>query len=65
MSKIAVSIICLTYNQEQYIKDALDGFLKQKTDFPFEILVHDDASTDGTAEILKDYQKRNPMISSY
>lgn len=62
MSKIAVSIICLTYNQEQYIKDALDGFLKQKTDFPFEILVHDDASTDGTAEILKDYQKRNPKM---
>lgn len=60
MSEIAVSIICLTYNQEKYIRDALDGFLKQQTDFAYEILIHDDVSTDGTVAILKEYQEKYP-----
>lgn len=55
-----VSILCLTYNQEKYIREALDSFLKQEVDFNFEILVHDDASTDGTKEILKKYKKKYP-----
>ena len=46
-----VSIRCVTYNQEKYISQALDSFLMQKTNFPFEIVVHDDASTDKTIEI--------------
>ena len=50
MNEVAVSIICNAYNHERYIRDALDSFVKQKTDFPYEILVHDDASTDKTAE---------------
>lgn len=53
-----VSILCTTYNQEPYIKDALDGFLMQKTSFPFEVIVHDDASTDGARGILEDYEAR-------
>jgi len=57
-----VSIIVPTYNHEKYIAQALDSFLMQKTDFPIEILVNDDASTDSTAEILKDYAKRFPDI---
>lgn len=57
-----VSIICTAYNHEEYIKDALEGFLMQKTDFPFEIIVHDDASTDRTAEIIKEYEKANPQL---
>lgn len=61
-NEIIVSIICYTYNQKQYIKDALEGFLKQKTIFPYEILIHDDASTDGTTEILKEYQKNNREV---
>lgn len=57
-----VSIKCLTYNHENYIKDAIDSFLCQKTTFPFEIVVHDDASTDATANIITQYQKEYPKI---
>ena len=57
-----VSIRCLTYNHEQYIADALDGFLKQETNFPFEVIVHDDASTDETANIIREYEKKYPKI---
>ena len=51
-----VSIICNTYNQEKYIADALESFIMQKTDFKYEILVHDDASTDNTPNIIKEYE---------
>lgn len=57
-----VTIKCLTYNQEKYISQALDSFLMQETDFPFEILVHDDASTDNTAQIIKEYETQFPKI---
>lgn len=57
-----VSICCLTYNHEPYIRDAIEGFLMQKTDFPFEILIHDDASTDGTADIIREYEAKYPNI---
>ena len=60
--KPEVSICCITYNHEKYIEDALKGFLIQKTDFPFEILIHDDASTDRTAEIIREYEKKYPKI---
>jgi glycosyltransferase involved in cell wall biosynthesis len=57
-----VSISCITYNHELYIRDAIEGFLIQETDFPFEILIHDDASTDGTADIIREYETRYPDI---
>lgn len=57
-----VTIRCITYNHEKYISQALDGFLMQKTDFPFEVLVHDDASTDNTASIIREYEKKYPNI---
>ena len=57
-----ISIICNTYNQEKYIAQALDSFLMQKIDVPFEVLVHDDASTDGTADIIREYEAKYPDI---
>lgn len=57
-----VSIRCLAFNQEKYIAQTLDGFLMQETDFPFEIIVHDDASRDKTADIIREYQKKYPLI---
>lgn len=59
---IAVSIICNTYNHEKFIKATLDGFLMQKTSFKYEVLIHDDASTDGTAEIIREYEEKHPEI---
>lgn len=55
-----VSVCCVTYNHARYIRDAMEGFLMQQVSFPFEIIVHDDASTDGTAEIVKEYEARFP-----
>lgn len=60
MKEILVSICIITYNQAKYISEALDSILSQETDFEYEILINDDASTDETQEILKDYQLRFP-----
>lgn len=60
--KIMVSVCCTAYNQENYIADALESILMQKIDFNIEILVHDDASTDMTSEIIKKYYKMYPNI---
>lgn len=57
-----VSISCITYNHASYIKECIDGFLMQKTNFNFEVLIHDDHSTDGTEEIIKEYAKQYPDI---
>ncbi|MBE6720534.1 MAG: glycosyltransferase [Ruminococcaceae bacterium] len=62
MKDIKVSVVCLAYNHEKYIRETLDGFVKQKTDFPFEVIVHDDASTDGTADIIREYEKKYPDL---
>lgn len=55
-----VSISCTTFNHGAYIKQCLDGFLMQKTTFPFEIIIHDDASTDNTREIIEEYTSKHP-----
>ena len=62
MNFALVVIECFTYNQENYIRDALDGFVIQKTCFPFVAIVHDDASTDNTARIIHDYAEKYPEI---
>lgn len=58
--KPLVSVACITYNHEKYIKDAIEGFLSQKTNFDYEIIIHDDASTDRTAEIVREYEAKYP-----
>lgn len=60
--EIQISIICLAYNHEKYIRQCLDGFVMQETDLAFEAIVHDDASTDGTAAIVREYAERYPDI---
>ncbi|MBQ6794542.1 MAG: glycosyltransferase family 2 protein [Clostridia bacterium] len=62
MSECLVSIICTAFNHERYIRQTLDGFLMQKTSFPYEVLINDDASTDRTAEIIKEYEKEHGGI---
>lgn len=62
MGKIEVSVYCLAYNHEKYIRKALDGFISQKTSFEYEVFVHDDASTDNTASIIKEYADKYPNI---
>lgn len=62
MTKPLVSISCITYNHELYIRDSLEGMLMQQCDFDFEILIHDDASTDNTQKIIKEYQEKYPNI---
>ena len=59
---IKVSIVCTAYNHALYIRDTLDGFLSQKTNFAFEIIIHDDASTDETPNIIMEYYRRFPGI---
>jgi glycosyltransferase involved in cell wall biosynthesis len=62
VSKPVVSICCITYNHEKFIEDALDSFLMQETDFPFEIVIDDDCSTDNTPNIIKKYKEKFPNI---
>ena len=57
-----VSVCTLAYNHEPYIRECLDGILMQKTNFAFELLIHDDASTDGTADIIREYETKYPDI---
>lgn len=62
ITDITVTINCVTYNQKDFIKQVLEGFINQKTNFKFEALVHDDCSTDGTTEIINEYAKNYPDI---
>ena len=57
--KPKVSIFCITYNHVNFIDKAIEGFLMQKTNFSYEILIHDDASTDGTTKVIKKYENQN------
>jgi glycosyltransferase involved in cell wall biosynthesis len=62
MIKPVLSICCITYNHVNYIRDCIEGFILQKTDFPIEILIFDDASTDGTQDIIKEYSSNYSNI---
>jgi len=62
MDKPLVSICCITYNHVNFIEEAIESFLMQKVSFPIEIIIHDDASTDGTKEIIEQYADRYPKV---
>lgn len=62
MCKIKVSVICNAYNHEPFIGDALEGFVSQQTNFKYEVLIHDDASTDNTADVIREYEKKYPGL---
>ncbi len=57
-----VSVLCQVYNHESYIKQCLEGIIMQKTQFKFEVLIHDDASTDNSAAIIKEYELKYPDL---
>lgn len=59
---IKVSICCVTYNHEKYLRQCLEGFVNQKVNFEYEILVHEDASTDKTAQVLREYERKYPHL---
>jgi glycosyltransferase involved in cell wall biosynthesis len=59
---ILVSISCTTYNHSEYIRECLDNFINQKTNFDYEIIIHDDASTDDTAAIIQEYVHKHPNL---
>lgn len=59
---IEVSVWCTAYNHEKYIRSALEGFVKQKTNFRFEVIVHEDVSSDNTAGIIREYEEKYPDI---
>lgn len=62
MEPIMVSVSCLVYNHEKYLRRCLDGILAQKTNFRFEVLIHDDASTDSSPAIIREYEEKYPDI---
>lgn len=57
-----VSVVTITYNHEAFIRETLDGFVAQKTDFPIEVIVGDDASTDATPAVIREYTDRYPHL---
>ena len=60
MEQPLVSICCITYNHAEYIRQCLDGFLMQNTSFSYEIIINDDCSTDGTTDVIREYEERYP-----
>lgn len=62
ISEPVVSICCITYNHEQYISEAINSFLMQETDFPFEVVIGEDCSTDNTRKIVEKYKEMYPNI---
>lgn len=57
-----LTVYCLAYNHEKYIRKTLEGFVNQKTSYEFKVIVHDDASTDKTKDIIAEFQKKYPKI---
>ena len=59
---VMVSILCTVFNHGKYLRQCLDGIVNQKTSFAYEAIVHDDVSTDNSAEIIREYAEKYPHI---
>lgn len=59
---VVISVFCLTYNHKKYIRKTLDGFAGQRTSVGIEVLIFDDASTDGTSDIVREYAREYPDL---
>lgn len=64
MNDVMVTVICLSYNHEKYIRQCLDSVLSQVTNFTYEVIVHDDASTDGTEGIIREFEEKHDNLIS-
>jgi glycosyltransferase involved in cell wall biosynthesis len=62
MTDIKVTVLCIAYNHEKYIRQCLESIVSQKTDFRYKVVVHDDASTDSTADIIREFEHKYPEI---
>lgn len=62
MQECILTVYCLAFNHEKYIRKTLEGFVNQKTSYKFHVVVHDDASTDGTKKIIEEYVQRYPEL---
>ena len=60
--KPLVSICCVTYNHAPFIRQCLEGFISQKVNFEYEIIINDDCSTDGTTDVIKEYKEKYPEL---
>ena len=60
--RVYISCVCIVFNQEKYIQDTINGFLAQISEYKFEIVIHDDVSTDNTRKILLEYKNKYPSI---
>ena len=61
-TEVKVSVLCIAYNHHKYLCRCLDSMIEQKTSFHYEIIIHDDASTDGTQDIIKEYATKYPNL---
>lgn len=62
MNTPKVSVVCMVYKHEPYLRQCFDGFVMQKTSFPIEILVNDDCSPDGSAKVMREYEEKYPDL---
>jgi glycosyltransferase involved in cell wall biosynthesis len=62
MTDIKVTVLCIAYNHEKYIRQCLESLVTQKTNFRYKVVVHDDASTDSTADIIREFEQKYPEI---
>ena len=62
MSESLLTVVCITYNHAAFIRQALEGFVMQKTDFKFQVIVSDDCSTDDNQNIIREFQQKYPEL---